>query len=58
MPGDDRPVTPERIGAVKERDIDLCDIPEIDEAFWRDADLDDPERREWTADRFKRPATD
>ena len=33
------PLTPERIAAVKDEDIDFSDIPECDEAFWREAKL-------------------
>ncbi len=58
MTGHDRPLTPERIGTVKDEDIDFSDIPELDEVFWREAELVESDRREWTADRFKRPATD
>ena len=58
MTGHDRPLTPERIGTVKDEDIDFSDIPELDEVFWREAELVESDRREWTADRLKRPATD
>ena len=58
MTGHDRPLTPERIGTVKDEDIDFSGIPELDEVFWREAELVESDRREWTADRLKRPATD
>ena len=39
MTGHDRPLTPDRIAAVRDEDIDFSDIPELDEAFWREAEL-------------------
>ena len=39
MTGHDKPLTPDRIAAVKDADIDFSDIPELDEAFWREAEL-------------------
>ena len=35
----DKPLTPDRIAAVKDEDIDFSDIPELDETFWREAEL-------------------
>jgi len=32
-----KPLTPEEIAALEDKDIDLSDIPELDEKFWREA---------------------
>ena len=32
-----RPMTAEEIGTLKDEDINLSDIPELDEAFWSEA---------------------
>ncbi|MCF6199807.1 MAG: BrnA antitoxin family protein [Hyphomicrobiaceae bacterium] len=32
-----KPMTAKEISAVKDEDIDLSDIPELDDAFWREA---------------------
>ena len=39
MTGHDKPLTPDLIGKVKDEDIDFSDIPELDETFWREAEL-------------------
>ena len=39
MTGHDKPLTPEQIAKVKDEDIDFSDIPELDETFWREAEL-------------------
>ena len=39
MTGHDKPPTPDCIAAVKGEDIDFSGIPELDEAFWREAEL-------------------
>ncbi len=39
MTGYDKPLTPERIAAVKDEDIDFSDIPELDETFRREVEL-------------------
>ena len=38
-------LTPEQIAATKDEDIDFSDIPELDETFWRQARLVEPDRR-------------
>ena len=43
MTGYEKPLTPERIAAVKDEDIDFSDIPELDESFWREAELVEPD---------------
>lgn len=50
----DRPLTVEQIAAVKDRDIDFSDIPELDDDFWRNAVLVEPDRTEQVTLRVKR----
>ena len=40
----DKPLTPEQIAALKDSDIDFSDIPELDEQFWKQAQLVEPDR--------------
>ena len=54
MSGYDRPLTVERIAAVRDRDIDFGDIPELDDDFWRNAVLVEPDRTERVTLRVKR----
>ena len=49
MPRHDKPLTPDRIAAVKDKDIDFSDIPELDESFWREAELVERDPTERTA---------
>ncbi len=42
----DKPLTPEQVAALKDRDIDFSDIPELDEQFWKHAKLVEPDRTE------------
>lgn len=58
MTGHDRPLTPERIGTVKDEDIDFSDIPELDETFWREAELVEPDRTEQITIRVRRSVLD
>ena len=39
----DRPLTPEQIAAVNDESIDFSDIPELDEGFWKRAELVEPD---------------
>lgn len=39
----DRPLTLEELAQVKDEDIDFSDIPELDETFWKNARLVEPE---------------
>ena len=39
----DSPLTPEQIAAAKDEDIDFSDVPELDETFWRQARLVEPD---------------
>lgn len=41
----DGPLTPEQAAATKDEDIDFSDIPELDETFWRQARLVEPDRQ-------------
>ncbi|MCY4485076.1 MAG: hypothetical protein OXC12_19565 [Spirochaetaceae bacterium] len=42
------PLTPEQIAAVPDSAIDFSEVPELDEDFWREADLIPPDRTEPT----------
>ena len=54
MSGHDKPLTPGQIAAVRDEDIDFSDIPELDETFWRRAELMEPDRTEQITLRVKR----
>ena len=54
MKGHDRPLTPDQIDAVEDESIDFSDIPELDEKFWRRAELVEPDRTEQVTIRVKR----
>ncbi len=54
MGGNDRPLSLKEIAAVDDRDIDFSDIPELDESFWRDASLVEPDRTKRITLRVKR----
>ena len=49
-----KPLTPRQIEAVKDQDIDFSDIPELDDKFWRNAELVEPDRTEQITLRVKR----
>ena len=38
----DKPLTLKEIGEVKDEDIDFSDIPELDEDFWKNAEVVKP----------------
>ena len=40
----DSPLAPEQIVTVKDEDIDFSDIPELEEDFWKLAELVEPDR--------------
>ena len=48
------PLTPEQIAVIRDKDIDFSDIPELDETFWRQARLVEPDRTEQVTMRIKR----
>ena len=54
----DKPLTPQQIGAVKDKNIDFSDIPELDEQFWSNASLVEPDRTEQITMRVKRSVLD
>ena len=58
MSGYKRPLTPDEIAAVDDREIDFSDIPELDAAFWREAELVRPDRTERITLRVKRSVLD
>ena len=54
MSGHDRPLTPAEIAAGKDENIDFSDVPEMDDAFWRQANLIEPDRTEPITQHAKR----
>ena len=46
MKGFDKPLSVAQIKQRRDEDIDFSDIPELDEAFWREAELVEPDRTE------------
>ena len=48
MSGYDKPLTPRQVAATKDEDIDFSDIPELDETFWQQAELVEPDLTEQT----------
>ncbi len=50
----DRPLSPTEIAATKDENIDFGDIPELDETFWRQAELVQPDLTEQVTIRVKR----
>ena len=50
----DKPLTPKQIAVAKDQDIDFSDIPELDDDFWRNAELVEPDRTEQVTLRVKR----
>ena len=54
----DRPLTLKEIGEVKDEDIDFSDIPELDDDFWKNAEVVEPDRTEQVTLRVKRSVLD
>ena len=54
----DKPLTPKQVAATRDADIDFSEIPELDEAFWRDAELVEPDSTEQITMRVKRSVLD
>ena len=50
----DKPLTPKQIAAAKDQDIDFNDTPELDDDFWWNAALIEPDRNEQATLRVKR----
>ena len=49
-----KPLTPGQIASTPDESIDFGDIPELDETFWREAELVEPDRTEQITMRVKR----
>lgn len=49
-----KPLTPAQIAATQDKNIDFSDIPELDETFWREAELVESDRSEQITMRIKR----
>ena len=53
-----KPLTPAQIAATKDENIDFSDIPELDETFWQEAELVEPDLTEQITMRVKRSVLD
>ncbi len=42
----DKALTPKEISTIKDHDIDFSDIPELDDNFWKNAKLVQPDKTE------------
>ena len=49
-----KPLTPTQIAATQDKSIDFSDIPELDDTFWREAELVEPDLSEQITMRVKR----
>lgn len=49
-----KPLTSGQIAATQDKSIDFDDIPELDESFWPEAELVEPDRTEQITMRVKR----
>lgn len=58
MSGYRKALEPAEIAGVEDVEIDFGDIPELDDAFWREADLVEPDRTEQITLRVKRSVLD
>ncbi len=54
----DKPMTAAEIAAIPEDQIDFSDIPELDEAFWKNARLVEPDRTQLVTLRVKKSVLD
>ena len=50
----DKPLTPRQIAFAEDQDMDFSDIPELDDDYWRNAELVEPDRTELVTLRVKR----
>ena len=50
----DSALEPEQIDALKDEDLDFSEIPELDETFWQQAKLVEPDRTEQISLRIRR----
>ena len=48
------PLEPGQIAALKDEDLDFSEIPELDETFWQEAKLAEPDRTEQISLRIRR----
>lgn len=53
-----RPMTPDEIAAVPDSEIDFSDVPELDDAFWANAKLVEPDRTQSVTLRVKTSVLD
>ena len=49
-----KPLTPAQIAATQDKNIDFSDIPELDDTFWREAELVEPDLSAQITMRVKR----
>ncbi len=54
MNGYDKPLTPAQIADVEDDTIDFSDIPELDDIYWQEAELVEPDLTEEITLRVKR----
>ncbi len=54
----DRPMTIAEIAAVNDSEIDYSDIPELDDEFWKNAQLVEPDRKQSVTLRIKQSVLD
>ena len=50
----DKALSPSEIRSIRDEDIDFSDIPELDESFWRNAEIVRPDRTKQITLRIKR----
>ena len=50
----DKPLTPQQIATTKDEDTDFSEIPELDETFWQQAKVVEPDLTEQITLRVKR----
>jgi uncharacterized protein (DUF4415 family) len=53
-----KPMTPADIAVTPDHDIDFSDTPELDETFWQNAQLIDPDRTQPVTLRIKKSVLD
>ncbi len=49
----ERALQPQEIAQIRDEDLDFSEIPELDEAFWKEAELVEPDRTEQISLRVK-----
>ena len=50
----DKPMTAAEIATIPDREIDFSDVPELDDAFWQNARLVEPDRTQSVTLRVKK----